>query len=128
MKNLQLGISAGVVIAAGLVYGFNPKGVLGLLLEIQVTDLELRNIFKAVMGLYLAFGIFWIIGLLNTSYWKIATLSNVFFMGGLAFGRGVSLILDGMSIHFAVAMVLELVMMIWGLYNLTRANAIALPR
>lgn len=128
MKNLQLGISAGVVIAAGLVYGFNPKGVLGLLLEIQVTDLELRNIFKAVMGLYLAFGIFWIIGLLITSYWKIATLSNVFFMGGLAFGRGVSLILDGMSIHFAVAMVLELVMMIWGLYNLTRANAIALPR
>ena len=56
MKNLQLGISAGVVIAAGLVYGFNPKGVLGILLEIQVTDLELRNIFKAVMGLYLALG------------------------------------------------------------------------
>ncbi len=128
MKNLQLGISAGVVIAAGLVYGFNPKGVLGILLEIQVTDLELRNIFKAVMGLYLAFGIFWIIGVFNTSYWKMATLSNVFFMGGLAFGRGVSLILDGMSVHFAVAMVLELVMMIWGLYNLTRANAIALPR
>ena len=127
MKNLQLGISAAVVMGAGLVYGFNPEGVLGVLIEIEVSGLELRNIFKAVMGLYLAFGIFWVIGILNTAYWKMATLSNVLFMGGLAFGRGVSLILDGMSPQLALAMVLELIMMFWGLFNLTRVNATKRP-
>ena len=122
MKNLQLGISAIVVIIAGLVYGFNPDAVLAALIGIDLRDLELKHIFKGIMGLYLAFGIFWIYGIFRPPLWKAATLSNVFFMGGIAFGRGVSLLLDGFSIHFAIAMILELFMMFWGLHNLTTKN------
>ena len=118
MKNLQLGISATVVILAGLTYGFNPDGALETLLGIGLLDLEVEHVFKAIMGLYLAFGIFWILGILKPLYWKAATLSNVFFMGGIAFGRGLGLLLEGFSLPFFIAMVLEVVMMSWGYYNL----------
>ncbi len=123
MKNLQLGISATVVILEGLTYGFNPGSALETLFGIGVLDLELQHIFKAIMGLYLAFGIFWILGILKPHYWKAATLSNVFFMGGIAFGRGVSQLLDGFSLPFFIAMLLEVFMMFWGLHNLSGKNS-----
>ena len=121
-NNLHLGISAFVVIVAGLVYGFNPDNVLFPTLGFQIADLELRNIFKAIMGLYLAMGVFWIVGIANPEYWKTATLTNVLFMGGLAFGRGVSLIVDGISVPWVVGAALELLMMAWGIRNLRKAG------
>lgn len=117
-RNMQLGVSAGVVIAAGVIYGFDPDGILTRTLGFEQGGPELRNVFKAVMGLYWAMGIFWIIGMAKPFYWNAATLSNVLFMGGLALGRGLSLILDGFSAPWAIAMGLELAMMVWGIANL----------
>lgn len=117
-KNLQLGISAVVVIFASFIYGANPSEFLPYVLGFEVQNLELKNIFRAIMGLYLAFGMYWIIGIKNPKYWQGATISNILFMGGLAFGRLISTIIDGVSIQYSIGMVLETLFLLWGLYNL----------
>jgi len=117
-KNLQLCVSAIVVIAAGFVYGGNPSEFLPFIFEFEVQDLELKNIFRAIMGLYIAFGIYWAIGAQNAKYWRGATISNILFMGGLAFGRLLSTIFDGVSMQYTIGMILEVLFFLWGCYNL----------
>lgn len=117
-KNLQLGISAIIVIIVGLIYGINPSEILPKVFGFDVQELELKNIFRAIMGLYLTLGTFWIIGIRKPTYWLIATLTSILFMGGLAFGRIISTIFDGVSLQFTVGLILELTLMIWGIYNL----------
>ena len=85
-KNLHLLLSASIVIPIAFIYGFFPN----YLFEIQVKSIDEANVFKAIMGLYLAFASFWIIGIFKPNYWKAATISNVLFMIGLAFGRTIS--------------------------------------
>ncbi len=120
IKNLQLGISATVVIIAGLIYGFHPSEILPAIFGFEVQDLELKNIFRAIMGLYLALGAFWIVAIRNPTHWRSATLINVIFMGGLAFGRAISTIFDGISFQFTIGLILESFMMFWGIYNLKK--------
>lgn len=117
-KNLHLGLSAAVVIAAGLIYGANPGGSYPYIFNFAIDDLELQNIFRAIMGLYMGFAAYWIVGIRNAKYWVGATISNIVFMGGLALGRLVSLFLDGISTIWLIGMLLELFMMVWGIYNL----------
>ena len=119
-KNLHLTVSAIVVFAAAFVYGANPGKILPLIFDFRVDNLELKNIFRAIMGLYMGFAIFWIIGIRKPIYWKSATLSNVVFMGGLAFGRLVSTALDGVSLQYTVGLFLEILIMLWGIWNLRR--------
>lgn len=103
---------------AALVYGANPGKFLPLVFDFEVESLELKNIFRAVMGLYLAFASYWILGIRRPDYWRSATISNILFMGGLGAGRLISTILDGVSSQYTLGMVLELLMMVWGIYNL----------
>ncbi len=75
---------------------------------------------RATMGLYLAIAGFWIVGIVNKKYWRIATIFNVVFMGGLAFGRVLSFLFDGFSSQFLIGLLLEVILLIWGLFNLGR--------
>jgi len=118
IKNLHLGISSFVIIAVGLVYGINPHKIAPLIFDFKVESVDLSNIFRAIMGLYLGMAIYWIIGIIKPNQWKNATLINIIFMGGLAFGRIISLIIDGISIPFSKGLVVELILMFWGIYNL----------
>ena len=71
------------------------------------------------MGLYVGFATYWIIGIFKCDHWRNATLSSVIFMGGLAFGRMVSILIDGVpSVAFLVGTVAEIVLMLWGIHNL----------
>ena len=119
-KNLQLGISASVVVLVAFVYGANPSKILPLFFDFRVENLELKNIFRAVMGLYFGFAVYWIYGIVKPKCWRSATLSNVIFMGGLALGRLISLVIDGVSKQFLIGMLLEAIMMCWGIYNLKK--------
>ena len=121
-KNLHLGLSAAVVIAAGLFYGLNPERTLPFLFSFPIDDVELVNVFRAIMGLYLGLAIYWIIGIRNAKHWEGATISNVLFMGGIAFGRFLSTVLDGISTIWVIGLLLELFMMVWGIYNLRFAK------
>ena len=76
------------------------------------------------MGLYLGTVVLWVIGIFKSFYWRIATISNVFFMIGLALGRIISLLVDGVpSIFFSVGLALELTLGLWGIRNLNKYRA-----
>lgn len=117
-KNLHLGISAFIVISVSFVYGGNPSSFLPYVFGFEVEAIDLKNILRAIMGLYIAFGCYWIYGLVQPKYWRSATISNVLFMGGLAAGRIVSTIFDGVSDQFMVGLILEIIFLIWGIYLL----------
>ena len=119
-KNLHLFLSGIIVINAGVVYGGYPTYLMPLILDFQVEALELKNMLRAIMGIYMGIGMFWLMGAYNAKLWYAATLSNVLFMGGISFGRIVSTIFDGVSVQFTTALILELLFFFWGLYNLRK--------
>ena len=119
VHNLHLYISIPVVIAVALVYGFQPQVVF----DIQPNSVDERNVYKAVMGIYLAFAFFWCFALVQVQYWKAATISNVLFMLGLAFGRLVSFTIDGIpSCILFIGFFGELVLAVYGIVRLKKAN------
>ena len=69
-KHLQLLLSGVVVLLAGLVYGINPSKIVPFVLGFEVEVLELKNIFRAIMGIYLGLGIFLLIGAFNEKLWR----------------------------------------------------------
>ncbi|KPM32288.1 Hypothetical protein I595_1938 [Croceitalea dokdonensis DOKDO 023] len=119
-KNIHLGLSAIIVFFAALIYGGNPSAILPYFFDFEVQNLELKNIFRAIMGVYMGFTVYWVMGIRKPEHWKGATISNIIFMGGLAFGRLVSTVFDGISIQYTIGMLLEFGMMLWGMYNLKR--------
>jgi uncharacterized membrane protein len=117
MKNLHLFISVLIVIPAALVYGFQPN----LLFDVNLDTIDEANILKAIMGLYLAFATLWIVGILNPSLWKVATVSNIIFMLGLGFGRIISMLFDGFpSSVFIIGTIGEMILGFYGCYILQR--------
>lgn len=117
--NLHLFISIPVVTTAALVYGFQPD----LLFEVSVQTTDESNIYKAIMGLYLCFAAFWVIGLKQTSYWKAATISNMLFMLGLASGRLIGFVIDGMpSAVLLLGTLGELIIAVYAYRQLKKAN------
>lgn len=124
-KNLHLGITFITIGFVGLAYGICPGKILPLLFTFKVESVDLNHVFRATMGLYVGFATYWIIGIFKFEHWRNATLSSVIFMGGLAFGRMVSIIIDGLpSVAFLVGTVVELVLMLWGINNLKIASKI----
>ena len=121
MKNLHLIISILIVIPVGCIYGFQPN----LLFDVNVNTIDEANIFKAIMGLYLAISSLWIVGILKPSLWKIATVSNMIFMLGLGFGRIISIGFDGMpSSVFILGTIGELVLGLFALYQLKKQKSL----
>lgn len=119
-KNAQLLLSAIIVFGVALIYGFNPSKLMPIVFGFEVNHLEQKNIFRAIMGLYMAFAMYWIAGILMSKHFIGATLSNVIFMAGLVFGRLMSSIFDGISTPYTIGLVLELFVMVWGIFNLKR--------
>lgn len=115
LKKLHLIISAAIVVPVGLVYGAKPD----LLFEVSLQSPDEFSIFKAIMGLYLGFSFFWLLGIFQKQFWKAATISNMIFMLGLAFGRLVSMFLEGLpSTVFLLGTVGELVLGGYAYYQL----------
>ena len=118
MKNLHLVLSSVIVIPAALLYGVAPADALPLLFDFQVGTTDLNNVFRAIMGLYMASAALWILGIFKTEYWKAATLLNIVFMLGLAAGRLLSMALDGMpSPTYAFGWAGELVLGMFAMYQ-----------
>ncbi len=115
---LQLGISSLIVIGAGFLYGANPSVLFPIVFGFDVEHLDLKNILRAIMGLYVAFGSYWMFGVFKSKHTYFALISNVLFMAGLAFGRLVSTFIDGVSAPFIVGLLLECIFLCWGWYNL----------
>ncbi|VXB36437.1 conserved membrane hypothetical protein [Flavobacterium sp. 9R] len=118
-KHLHLILSAGIVFSVAMVYGFQPT----LVFDVTISSIDEANIFKAIMGLYLGFAALWIIGVFKAQFWTIATLSNVVFMLGLAAGRIISILFDGLpSGIFVLGIFGELVLGCFAIYNYRKFN------
>lgn len=121
LKNLHLIISSLIVIPVAFGYGIMPEKVLPVFLDFKVETTDLFAVFRTIMGLYLAFSVLWILGIFKSNYWYAATLSNMLFMLGLACGRIVSLLLDGMpSLVFFVGTIGELILALYAFYQLKK--------
>jgi predicted membrane protein len=87
--------AVGVALLA-LSYGAMPVQSMKLLFNIDVVDINTRHILRAVMGLYLAMALFWVIGAWRAELRQAALYSQIVFVAGLGAGRVVSLLVDGM--------------------------------
>jgi hypothetical protein len=98
-----------VPIALG--YGAKPSASLDMLFGITVDTTNLAHIMRAVMGLYLGMVVLWIWGAFNKQMTAPALVSCAVFMLGLAAGRILSIIVDGMP-HWLLVVyaVLEIVL------------------
>ena len=106
-----------------LSYGLMPQKSLSYLFDISVSDPNGAHIFRAVMGLYLALILFWCAGALKVQVRQAALYSLVVFMFGLAAGRVLSLIIDGMPHWLLIAyLVLELSFGVIGLLLLKKSD------
>ena len=118
-KNIHLLFSSILLTIVSFGYGFGYQ--IADVFSFSVTSVDLENIFKAIMGLYLAMAGFWLYGVINPNYWKAATLVNILFMLGLAVGRTVSILLDGIpSDLWILGTIGEFVIGFWGIYNLRK--------
>ena len=95
-ESLFLVIAALGLTPIALAYGAVPSASVPMLYGVEVNDVNTTHIFRAVMGLYLAMVLFWLIGARNEAIRLPALYSVVVFMLGLAAGRALSLLVDGM--------------------------------
>lgn len=84
------------LVPIALSYGLMPAASMSALYDINVSSVDLSHILRAVMGLYLAMVIFWVTGAFKKSLRLPALWSLTVFMLGLAAGRTLSLLVDGM--------------------------------
>jgi len=78
-----------------LLYGVSPTWFAQTFLGISELDLNVAHILRAVMGLYLALGVFWLCSAFSEKHRNTAVLTFLIFAGGLVMGRIVSLFADG---------------------------------
>lgn len=93
-KNLHLLVSISIVVPTAIIYG--SPSILPEQLNIQINTIDLSNMLKAIMCLYLGVSLVWFLGIWKTEYWKSATQLNILFMLTLAMGRVLSMLTDGL--------------------------------
>jgi len=90
-------------------------------LDIQVNTIDLSNMLKAIMCLYLGISFIWILGIWKRGYWKIATELNILFMLTLATGRIISLVVDGLpSGGYIFGLLAEMSLGLFSIYQLKK--------
>lgn len=121
MKNIQLLTAAVIIVVIASAYGIYPGKILPQFFDFKVDTTDLKEVFRATMGLYAGMAFLWSLGIFRSRYWKTATISSIVFMGGLAAGRLISFILDGMpSVLFLIGFVIEMALALWGYVNLKK--------
>jgi len=122
-QKILLLIAAIGLFPIALSYGLVPEISLGYLYNISVTEVNHMHIFRAVMGLYLAMIIFWLMGAFKPHLRQTAVYSLIVFMFGLAAGRMISLLLDGVPNWLLIVyLVLEILLGVLGVMVLKKRN------
>ena len=102
--------SAVGVFPVALVYGAYPSISLPFFYDIEITNNNLANVFRAIMGIYIAFNIFWISGALIKSMRIGALWSLLVFYIGAGSGRFLSIVIDGTpDTIFIIYLILEII-------------------
>ena len=118
-----LAAAAGLLPIA-LAYGAMPAVTMPALYQVEIESVGAAHILRAVTGLYLAMVVFWVLGAFKVQLRLPALWSLVVFMLGLAVGRAISLVLDGLpSPLLVVYLLLEIGFGAVGLYLLKGENS-----
>ena len=116
MARFYLLFSAAGLLVVALTYGLAPASVLPAIAEIHVEGADQSHVFRAIMGSYLGMIALWISGAFRSDFTRAAVIAEIFFMLGLACGRGLSIIVDGLpSMFFIASAVAELALGSWGI-------------
>ena len=124
MTRFYLIFSAAGLSAVALSYGVAPAAVLPKVLDLTVEGTDLTHIFRAIMGLYLGMITLWVLGAFWSKLTRAAVIAEIFFMLGLACGRVLSIILDGVPSTLLVAYTIaEIAFGLWGILILKNLSA-----
>ena len=105
-------------------YGAIPGVSMQWLFGIDASSVNASHIFRAVMGLYFGLALLWTVGAFNPRLQAAALWSLAVFMLGLAAGRAISLILDGLPHPLLVIyLVLEVIMGVIALMLIRKSGA-----
>lgn len=123
LQKIVLAVAAIGLVPIALGYGFMPEKTLTPLYGFDVDNVNLKHIMRAIMGLYFGQVIIWLLGFSNPNLRRPAMYCLVVFMLGLAGGRILSLIVDGMP-HWllVVYLILELIIGLFGLKLIMTRN------
>jgi hypothetical protein len=121
IKQAFLIIAFALVLVIALLYGVSPQWFGRTFLDIAQLDPNIAHILRAVMGLYIALGLFWLYSAFHAPYRNVAILTTAIFSGGLVSGRMLSLLNEGQPaplLTFYVAAELLLVPVALWIYRL----------
>lgn len=110
-----------LVTIIALLYGISPGWFGETFLGISVMDHNIAHILRAIMGLYIGLGLFWLYAAFHESLTRTALLTTVIFASGLVIGRFISLFLDGMPsplLVFYIVAELSLAPLAYWIYSL----------
>ena len=100
-----------------LLYGISPNWFAKTFLGLDQIDANIAHILRAVMGLYLAFGLFWCFAAFTENLRDLAILTTIVFSTGLVLGRIISLSIEGVpSPLLVVYMAIEFVLIPIAIY------------
>lgn len=95
IKTYYLVFACCAVSVIALLYGVSPAWFARTFLGVPDLDADLAHILRAIMGLYLGLGLFWLFAAFHDGYRNAAVLTTVVFCGGLVSGRLISLFAEG---------------------------------
>ena len=95
IKKYFLLLAFATVSVIALLYGVSPAWFARTFLSAGAVGTDLAHIFRAVMCLYLALGVFWLFAAYSDRYRNAALLTTMIFAGGLVIGRLISFVVDG---------------------------------
>jgi hypothetical protein len=119
LKNAHLLVSLLIVVPTALIYG--SPSILSKQLDIPVNTIDLSNMLKAIMCLYLGVSLVWILGILKIKYWNHATQLTILFMLCLATGRVLSMLTDGLpTTGYIFGVIAEFIIGLFSIYQLKK--------
>lgn len=95
IKRAFLLFSFCVIAGVALLYGVSPQWFAQTFLGVAELDLDLVHILRAIMGLYLAVGFFFLFAAFREAYRNAAVLLTGVLCVGLLSGRVLSFAMDG---------------------------------
>jgi uncharacterized protein YjeT (DUF2065 family) len=95
IKKIFLIVAFSLVTVIALLYGISPQWFGRIFLGIEQLDHNIAHILRAIMGLYVALGLFWLYSAFHAPFRNIAVLTTAIFAGGLVTGRLISLLTEG---------------------------------
>jgi hypothetical protein len=129
-SNLHLIIAVIVLIPVAIAYGTASEKTYRLLFDFYPSTVDLKNIFRTLMALYLGIAALITVGIFNIKWWNKSSIISIVFFGSLACGRLLSFMLDGIaSPSFRLGFLLELLITIysflsWKKFGLKKTSSI----